>query len=55
MAAVFHPLGAWLVAHAFLEGAADLVARRPVRWGGREYVLSPMPGGRYGHATTPGT
>ena len=55
VAAVFHPLGAWLVSHAFLEGAADLVARRPVRWGGREYVLSPMPGGRYGHAPRTGT
>jgi hypothetical protein len=55
LAAIFHPLGAWLVAHCFLEGAEDLVARRPVRWGGREYVLSPMPGGRYGHRTRPRT
>ena len=29
------------VVRAFLEGAADLRSRVPVRWGGREYVLEP--------------
>jgi len=47
LGALFHPLGAWLVAHIFLEGARDLALRRPVRWGGRDYVLEPWPEGRY--------
>jgi hypothetical protein len=47
LGALFHPLGAWLVAHIFLEGARDLTLRRPVRWGGRDYVLEPWPEGRY--------
>ena len=29
------------VAGFFLRGAAELRARTPVRWGGREYVLEP--------------
>jgi hypothetical protein len=24
-----------------LEGAYDLIRRRPIRWGGREYILEP--------------
>jgi len=54
LGALFHPLGAWLVAHIFLEGARDLTLRRPVRWGGRDYVLEPWPEGRYpSPATSP--
>ena len=47
-ASVFHPLGAWIVSHCLFEAASDLEARRPVRWGGREYVLEPRPEGGYG-------
>ncbi|GAB4384099.1 MAG: hypothetical protein Kow0022_05650 [Phycisphaerales bacterium] len=36
---VFHPVGTWLVGRILLEGAKDLVKRRPTRWGGRDYVL----------------
>ena len=46
-ASVFHPLGAWIVSHCLFEAASDLAARRPVRWGGREYVLEPRPEGGY--------
>jgi len=52
-AAVFHPLGAWLVSHCMLEAAVDLDRRRPVRWGGREYVLEPRPKGGFGPAPAP--
>jgi cellulose synthase/poly-beta-1,6-N-acetylglucosamine synthase-like glycosyltransferase len=52
-AAVFHPLGAWIVAHCMFEAAVDLDRRRPVRWGGREYVLEPRPEGGYGPAPEP--
>jgi len=48
VAALFHPLGAWLVAHCLLEAATDLDRRRPVRWGGKEYILEPRPNGGYG-------
>jgi len=34
-----HVIGGWLVGAIELEGACDLVAGRPTRWGGREYVL----------------
>lgn len=47
LAAIFHPLGAWLVAHCMLEAASDLDHRRPVRWGGRDYILEPRPEGGY--------
>ncbi len=40
-AALCYPVGAWLVAKAMLHGAGDLVQRRAVKWGGREYVLEP--------------
>ena len=46
-ATVFHPLGAWIVAHSMFEAARDLDLRRPVRWGGKEYVLEPRPLGGY--------
>jgi hypothetical protein len=46
-AAVFHPLGAWLVSHCLMQAAGDLDARLPVRWGGREYILQPRPRGGY--------
>jgi GT2 family glycosyltransferase len=35
------PAGAWIVGRLMLEGARDLECRRPVRWGGKEYVLEP--------------
>lgn len=35
------PVGAAFVARVLWQGAADLAGRRPVRWGGREYVLIP--------------
>jgi len=38
---IFHPFGSWMVARSLRGGAADLDRRRPVRWGGREYVLEP--------------
>ena len=40
-AALYFPLGSAIVAKAMWDGASDLVAGRPVRWGGREYVLVP--------------
>ncbi|MCL4209093.1 MAG: glycosyltransferase [Phycisphaeraceae bacterium] len=40
-AVLAQPWGAWHVARIMFEGARDLKARRPVRWGGREYVLEP--------------
>jgi len=36
-----YPLGCLVVAKVMLDGARDLVRRRPLRWGGREYVLKP--------------
>lgn len=41
LGAIGFPVGSLYVALALWDGAADLVARRPVRWGGREYVLTP--------------
>jgi cellulose synthase/poly-beta-1,6-N-acetylglucosamine synthase-like glycosyltransferase len=52
-AAIFHPFGAWLVAHCMLEASVDLERRRAVRWGGREYVLEPRPEGGYGPPPAP--
>ena len=34
-------LGCILVGLMMIEGALDLLRRRPIRWGGREYVLEP--------------
>lgn len=36
-----HALGALVVASLLISGVLDLLLRRPVRWGGREYVLEP--------------
>ena len=36
-----YPLGCWVVGQLMLEGASDLRKGRPIRWGGREYVLTP--------------
>ena len=36
-----YPLGGAIVAKAFWDGAGDLLRRRPIRWGGREYILAP--------------
>lgn len=36
-----YPLGCWIVARLIFDGARDLHRRRPVIWGGREYVLDP--------------
>lgn len=35
------PFGCIVVASAMLEGARDIAKGRPIRWGGREYVLKP--------------
>lgn len=39
LAVLGFPLGCVLVASAMLQGARDLRQGRPIRWGGREYVL----------------
>ncbi|MFO0875249.1 MAG: glycosyltransferase family 2 protein [Phycisphaerales bacterium] len=36
-----YPLGSIVVARCLWTGATDLLRRRPIRWGGREYVLDP--------------
>ncbi len=36
-----HPIGSLIIARVLREAANDLEARRPIRWGGREYVLEP--------------
>jgi GT2 family glycosyltransferase len=41
LAVGFHPLGGFLVARCLFTAADDLAKRRPVRWGGREYILEP--------------
>lgn len=35
------PVGCLLVARSMFEGCRDLALGRPIRWGGREYVLKP--------------
>jgi len=37
----FFAPGAFLVGRTLLLAARDLAARRPIRWGGREYVIEP--------------
>lgn len=37
----FYPVGAFMVMRVMFEAANDLQHRRPVVWGGREYVLEP--------------
>jgi chlorobactene glucosyltransferase len=39
--ALLYPLGAFLVAKALWDGASDLESGKPIRWGGRAYVLEP--------------
>lgn len=39
--ALLYPIGSAIVAKAFWDGASDLLSGRPIRWGGREYVLTP--------------
>lgn len=36
-----YPLGCLIVGQLMLEGASDLRHGRPIRWGGREYILTP--------------
>jgi GT2 family glycosyltransferase len=40
-AVLLYPIGAWVVGRIMLDAARDLVERRPIRWGGREYILAP--------------
>lgn len=40
-AAFFHCVGSAIVGRTLWMGAADLERRRPVKWGGREYILEP--------------
>ncbi|MHC5023862.1 MAG: glycosyltransferase family 2 protein [Planctomycetota bacterium] len=42
-ATALFPLGAWLVGRIMIEAAIDLEQRRPVEWGGMQYVLEPRP------------
>ena len=39
--AIFAPLGGLVVAKLFLDAASMLMNRKPIRWGGREYILEP--------------
>lgn len=36
-----HPVGAVIIAGVMFDGARDIVSGRPIRWGGREYILTP--------------
>ena len=38
---ILWPFGALAVFRILREASADLIARRPIRWGGRSYVLEP--------------
>jgi hypothetical protein len=55
--APLHVIGAWLTGRLLGEAADDLRSRRPVQWGGREYVLgaeqttSPQPANESGSTT----
>jgi len=40
-AAIYYPIGSWHTGLILLRAADDLVARRPVVWGGKQYVLEP--------------
>ncbi|MSR28757.1 MAG: glycosyltransferase [Phycisphaerales bacterium] len=42
IAVLAHPYASLIVASILRQGARDLRARRPVRWGGRQYVLEPQ-------------
>jgi glycosyltransferase involved in cell wall biosynthesis len=39
--AIYYPIGSWHTAMIMHRAANDLVARRPVVWGGKQYVLEP--------------
>jgi len=39
--AVFSPIGALVVAKLFLDAARMLQRKKPIRWGGKEYILEP--------------
>lgn len=41
LAMLLHPIGCWIVGKTFLEGARDLEQRRPLTWGGKQYVVEP--------------
>ena len=41
LGALLYPVGAWIVANIMRRAARDLERRRPIPWGGREYVLEP--------------
>lgn len=40
-AAVLYPAGCWIVGRIMLNAARDLEKRRPVIWGGKQYVIEP--------------
>ena len=35
------PLGSLFVAMVMFDGARDIARGKPIRWGGREYILEP--------------
>ena len=41
LAALWYPAGCWIVGRLLLTAARDLEQRRPVVWGGKQYVLEP--------------
>lgn len=40
-AVMAYPIGCWIVARLMADAARDLTHRRPVVWGGKQYVLEP--------------
>jgi hypothetical protein len=38
---VFAPIGGLVVAKLFFDAASMLKHRKPIHWGGREYILEP--------------
>ncbi len=41
LAVLWYPAGCWIVGRLMLAAASDLEQRRPVIWGGKQYVLAP--------------
>lgn len=41
LAVIAFPAGCWIVARLMMDGARDLKERRPVIWGGKQYILEP--------------
>lgn len=39
--ALYYPLGSWHTGRILITAANDLMARKPVVWGGKQYVLEP--------------